>query len=164
MLRHLVNVLLFFLPASRFLALRRGVLRIAGCELADNVSFCGSGWIYGRGRLLISADSWLSPGIKFYTHPDALITIGRNCDIGPDVEFVLGSHRIGPSQRRAGEGMALPIEIGDGCWIGARTIILGGVRMGPGCVVGAGSVVTRNVPANVLVAGVPARVVRELVE
>ncbi|MDD5247876.1 MAG: DapH/DapD/GlmU-related protein [Rhodocyclaceae bacterium] len=60
--------------------------------------------------------------------------------------------------------MALPIEIGDGCWIGARTIILGGVRMGPGCVVGAGSVVTRNVPANVLVAGVPARVVRELVE
>jgi maltose O-acetyltransferase len=67
-------------------------------------------------------------------------------------------------QRRAGEGVANSIEIGDGCWIGARSIILGGVRIGEGSVVAAGSVVTRDVPSNVLIAGVPACIKRKLEE
>ena len=69
---------------------------------------------------------------------------------------------IQEGNRRAGEGTARPIEIGDGCWIGARSVILGGVRIGAGCVVAAGSVVTRDVPDNVLVAGVPACIKRQL--
>jgi acetyltransferase-like isoleucine patch superfamily enzyme len=54
-----------------------------------------------------------------------------------------------------------PVRIGDRVWIGARATILKGVRVGEGAVIGAGSVVTRDVPARALVAGNPARVVRE---
>jgi maltose O-acetyltransferase len=162
MIRHLLNFLLRWLPPSRLFAPRRWLLRRAGVDLADDVCFCGGGWIYGRGFVTIGSKSWLSPGVIIHSHLDAPINIGRKVDIGPSVEFVTGSHVIGTSQRRAGAGTALPISIGDGCWIGARTVILGGVSIGAGSVVAAGSVVTRDVPANVLVAGVPAKVKRVL--
>jgi len=55
-----------------------------------------------------------------------------------------------------------PVSIGDKCWIGAKSIILKGVRIGEGAIVGAGSVVTKNVPPWTIVAGNPARVIREL--
>jgi maltose O-acetyltransferase len=64
--------------------------------------------------------------------------------------------------RRAGDLKAEPVTIGDGAWIGARATILPGVTIGGGAVVAAGSVVTRDLPANVLAGGVPARVIREL--
>lgn len=163
MIRHFLNYLLRWLPPSRLFSLRRWLLRRAGINLADDVSFCGGGWIYGPGSLRIGAGSWLSPATVFYTHQQATIQIGQRCDIGPGVEFITGGHLVGPSNRRAGEGKARPIEIGDGCWIGARSVILGGVRIGAGCVVAAGSVVTRDVPDNMLVAGVPARIKRQLV-
>lgn len=164
MLRHLLNIFLSLLPPSRLFALRRRCLRLGGIDAHSGVCFCGRGWIYGRGDFSIGSDTWLSPGVIAHTHPQASIVIGRQCDIGHGVEFIPGSHLIGTRERRAGEGTALPIEIGDGCWIGARTVILGGVSIGAGSVVAAGSVVTRNVSANVLVAGVPARVKRELGE
>jgi maltose O-acetyltransferase len=161
-IRHFLNFLLRCLPPSRLFPLRRWLLRRAGIDLAEDVSFCGGGWIYGPGLLCIGAGSWVSPATVFYTHQKAAIQIGQRCDIGPGVEFIPGGHLVGSSDRRAGEGMALPIEIGDGCWIGARSVILGGVRIGAGCVVAAGSVVTRDVPNNTLVAGVPARIKRQL--
>ncbi len=131
-------------------------------RVARGVSFCGGGWIYGPGLLQIGKGTWLSPACVFHTHKKAGIYIGERCDIGPGVEFVTGGHIIGTVRRRAGEGTAKLIEIGDGCWIGARSIILGGVRIGEGSVVAAGSVVTCDVPSNVLVAGVPARIKRNL--
>lgn len=143
-------------------SLRRWLLRRAGVDLADDVSFCGGGWIYGPGLLRVGSGSWLSPAAVFYTHQQAEIRIGQRCDIGPGVEFIPGGHLLGPSDRRAGVGTVRPIDIGDGCWIGARSVILGGVRIGAGCVVAAGSVVTRDMPNNVLVAGVPARIKRQL--
>ena len=88
--------------------------------------------------------------------------IGDRCDIGPGVEFVPGSHTIGNASRRAGFGTAKPIFVGNGCWLGAKSIILGGVKIGDGCVVAAGAVVIHDVPPNTLVAGVPARVKRQL--
>lgn len=158
MLRHLVNIFLFYLPPSRLFALRRFLLKFSGVEVAKGVSFCGRGWIYGRGKLVIGHDTWLSPGAIFYTHVDASIVIGSSCDIGPNVEFIIGSHLTGDASRRAGEGTATPITIGNGCWIGAGCKILDGVYIGSGCVVGAGAVVTRDMPANCLVAGVPAKI------
>ena len=130
--------------------------------MSSRVCFCGRGWIYGRGVVAIGADTWLSPGVEIHSHVEAPIKIGANCDIGPGVEFIPGSHVIGGPMRRAGGGTAQPITIGDGCWIGARSIILGGVSIGAGCVVAAGSVVTQSVSANTQVAGVPARVKRQL--
>jgi maltose O-acetyltransferase len=117
---------------------------------------CGRGWIYGRGALSIGDGSWLSPGVTIHTHREASIAIGNRCDIGPGVEFITGSHVIGDPKRRAGAGTARPIAVGDGCWIGAGSRVLGGVRIGEGAIVAAGAVVTRDVASHTLVAGVPA--------
>lgn len=162
MIRHLLNFILRWLPPSRLFALRRWLLLRAGVDLADGVCYCGGGWIYGAGQLQIGKSTWLSPGCIFHTHQTAVISIGERCDIGPGVEFILGGHSIGGGERRAGAGTARSIEVGDGCWIGARSVILGGVRIGHGCVIAAGSVVTRDVPSNTMVAGVPARYKRNL--
>ena len=130
--------------------------------MANTASFCGRGWIYGRGILEIADNTWLSPGSLFYTHNDAKISIGSRCDIGPDVSFVIGSHLIGSSYRRAGKGIANSIVIGDGTWIGSGVTVLDGVTIGSGCMVAAGSIVHRNIEDNCLVAGVPAKVKRRL--
>jgi len=85
-----------------------------------------------------------------------------NCDIGPNVSFVTGTHLIGKFNRRAGLGFSSRIKIGDGCWIGASVVILGGVKIGNGSVVAAGAVVINNIPKNTLVGGVPAKLIKKL--
>lgn len=160
--RHGVNLLLWPLPPSRFFGFRRWALRVAGLELGPDCRWCGGGWIYGAGSVRVGQGTWLSPGVRVYTHRDAPIVIGERCDIGHGVELIPGGHEIGGPDRRAGAGFARPITIGDGSWIGAGTRILGGVRVGPGVVVAAGSVVTRDLPANTLAAGVPAVVKKAL--
>ncbi len=163
MKRHLIRVLLGLLPVSRYFNLRRVLLKLAGVDIAPGVSFCGGGGIYGNGQVSIGCETWFSPGCIIYSHVDVSIMIGARCDFGPLVKLVSGTHKIGDSSRRAGEGIALPISIGDGCWIGADVLIIGGVTIGKGVVVAAGSVVTRDIPDNVLVAGVPAVIKRRLV-
>ncbi|KAE9658424.1 transferase [Pseudomonas sp. PB105] len=162
MIRHLINIILSLLPPSRLFTARSALLRWAGIEMHPDVKFCGRGWIYGRGRLIIREGTWLSPGVVFHTHQEADIQIGSRCDLGHGVEFIVGSHELGPRERRAGTGTARPIVVGDGCWIGAKSIILGGVTIGDGAIVAAGAVVTRDVPAHTLVAGVPAVAKRQL--
>lgn len=162
MLRHLINLLLWSMPPTRLFVLRRWLLRAAGLELGSDVAICGQGWFFGRGRVQIGAGTWFSPRVIVYTHADAAVTIGRSCDIGPFVHILTGGHEIGPASRRAGTGTAKPVSIGDGCWIGANTLILGGATIGAGTVVAAGSVVIGALPANCLAAGVPAKVKRVL--
>lgn len=162
LIRHLCNILLMPLPPTRLFGLRRALLRFAGIEIHSSANFCGRAWIYGRGVLCIGPDSWISPGVIIHTHEQAPISIGACCDLAPGVEIHPGSHEIGGTSRRAGAGKAAPVVIQDGCWIGARSLILGGVTIGKGAVVAAGSVVIGDVPANTLVAGVPAVVKREL--
>ena len=162
MIRHIINLFLWILPPSRLLGLRRWCLCIAKVNLAANVSFCGRGWVYGRGLLRVGKDTWISPGVVFHTHQQAAISIGCNCDVGPEVTFVTGGHLIGNAARRAGIGTAKSISIGNGCWIGAHSTILGGVSIGEGCVIAAGSVVIEDIPSNTLAAGVPAHIKRRL--
>jgi maltose O-acetyltransferase len=162
MLRHLVNSVLYILPPSHLFSLRRHLLRLAGINMSERSCICGRGWIYGRGLVSIGADTWLSPGVIFYSHLNAEITIEDRCDIGPGVEFITGGHLIGTAMRRAGQGTAIRIRVGAGSWIGAGSRILGGVSVGKGAVVAAGSVVITDVPANTLVAGVPAQIKSDL--
>jgi maltose O-acetyltransferase len=162
MLRYLINTALYILPISRFFILRNFCLRMAGVKISKNVSFCGHGWIYGRGNLVIGSNTWISPRVIFHTHENVSIIIGNFCDVGPGVSFITGSHIIGRFNRRAGEGNAQSIFVGNGSWIGANSLILGGVKIGAGAVVAAGSVVIRDVQPNTLVAGVPAKIRKNL--
>jgi acetyltransferase-like isoleucine patch superfamily enzyme len=83
--------------------------------------------------------------------------------IGPNVSIITTGHPLKPSQRRAAT-IGKPIVIERGVWIAAGAIIIGGVTVGEHSVVAAGSVVTRDVPANSLVGGNPARVIRSISE
>lgn len=117
---------------------------------------------FGYGRLSIGEATWVGPYGLFFTHPEAPITIGARCDIAPEVCFITGTHEPGDSSRRAGLGVARPILVGDGCWLGARVTVLAGVSIGDGAIVAAGAVVAGDVEPNTLVGGVPARLIRRL--
>ena len=90
------------------------------------------------------------------------IRIGANCQLANDIQLLTPIHPLDPQPRREGWEAAEPITIGDNVWIGGGAIVLPGVTIGDDAVVGAGSVVTKDVPARTVVAGNPARVIREL--
>ncbi|MGW3509204.1 sugar O-acetyltransferase [Streptomyces sp. NPDC000994] len=92
----------------------------------------------------------------------AAITIGEDCQIGPGVQLLTPTHPLEPQPRRDKLEAARPITIGDNVWIGGGAIVLPGVTIGDNSVIGAGAVVTKDVPANVVAVGNPARVVRSL--
>ena len=92
----------------------------------------------------------------------APITIGDDVQMGPNVQLLTPTHPVGPGLRRAKWESAAPIMIGDNVWLGGGVIVLAGVTIGENTVVGAGAVVTRDLPANVVAVGSPARVIRSL--
>ncbi|KAK6459747.1 trimeric LpxA-like protein [Scheffersomyces xylosifermentans] len=91
-----------------------------------------------------------------------LITIGDHVMVGPNVCFTTATHPTDPQQRLDHVEYAKPITVGNNVWIGANATILPDVTIGDGVVIGAGCVVNKSVPANTVVAGVPARVIRKL--
>lgn len=101
---------------------------------------------------------------EFHTDDDlrATISIGDNTRIGFGVKFICVTHDTGDHNRRAGKLTYKPIKVGDGCWIGAESIILPGVTISNGVVIGAGSVVTKNCECDGLYAGNPARRIKSL--
>lgn len=90
------------------------------------------------------------------------IHIGRNVMLGPRVSLVTPEHPINPVERNSGLEFGRPITIGDNCWLGADVTVIGGVTLGDNVVVGAGSVVTKSFDDNVVIAGNPARVIKEV--
>lgn len=92
------------------------------------------------------------------------ITIGNDVLIGPYVGIYPPEHAIHPELRKARYEIAHPVVICDGVWIGANASILGGVTIGRNSIIGAGSVVTHDIPENVIAAGNPCRVLREITE
>ncbi|GAT82510.1 maltose acetyltransferase [Streptomyces sp. F-3] len=92
----------------------------------------------------------------------APITIGEDCQIGPNVQLLTPTHPLEPQPRRDKLEAALPITLGDNVWLGGGVIVCPGVTIGDNSVIGAGAVVTKDIPANVLAVGNPARPVRDL--
>lgn len=90
------------------------------------------------------------------------VHIGSHVMIGPHVQIYTPAHELQAEARNRGLEVAKPIVIEDNVWIGGGAILLPGVRVGRNAVVGAGAVVTRDVPANAVAAGNPARVIREI--
>lgn len=92
------------------------------------------------------------------------VTFGNHVFIAPNCLFTTAEHALDAQQRNAGMEVALPITVGSGVWFGAGVIVLGGVTIGDNSVIAAGSVVTKDIPSNVIAAGVPCRVMREITE
>ncbi|WP_193312792.1 sugar O-acetyltransferase [Georgenia subflava] len=92
----------------------------------------------------------------------ARITIGDDVQLGPNVQLLTPTHPVDPEPRRQKWEAAEPITIGDNVWLGGGAIVCPGVTIGESSVVGAGAVVTKDLPANVVAVGNPARVIRHL--
>lgn len=92
------------------------------------------------------------------------ITIGSHCFIGPNCGMYTAIHATVAEERNQGLEKALPIVIGDNCWLGGDVTILPGVTIGNNTIIGAGSVVTKDIPDNVIAVGNPCRVLRPITD
>jgi maltose O-acetyltransferase len=154
------------LPTQSFNRTRTAMLRAAGVRIGQHSLLLGPISITGNDNpcdFLSIGERTLISG-PFRVDLGACVKIGNSVQIGHDVTFLTVSHDIGSASLRAGTRHYAPIEVGDGVWIASRVTVLPGVVIGRGAVVAAGSVVSRDVLPNTLVAGVPARVIRTLSE
>lgn len=125
-------------------------------------------------------DVWMEPNIRFdygyntyvgenfYANFDCTILdvcevrFGDNCMLGPGVQIYTATHPLNPIERKSGKEYAKPITIGNNVWLGGSSIINPGVTIGDNVVVASGAIVTKDVPANVVVGGHPARIIKEI--
>ena len=128
-------------------------------EVGDNV------WL--NSPLTVAVGKYVSIGKGTYANmnltliDDWKITIGKNVLIGPNVTICTTGHPIHPAHRL--DGMySFPVTIGDNVWIGGNVFILPGVTIGENSVIGAGSIVNKDIPANVVAVGNPCKVLREI--
>lgn len=92
------------------------------------------------------------------------VRIGENAQIAPNVSIYTAGHPVHPESRNSGYEYGIDVNIGDNVWIGGNVCIMPGVTIGSNVVIGAGSVVTRDIPDNVIAVGNPCRVVREITD
>lgn len=115
-----------------------------------------------RGSLVsIGADTYINSNLTLVD--DYKITIGEGCLIAPNVVISTTGHPVDPVLRKKGM-YSFPVNIGNNVWIGMGAMILPGVTIGDNSIIGAGSVVSRDIPANVIAFGAPCRVIREFNE
>lgn len=142
--------------------------RAAGREiLATLLGGLGEGTVV-RPPIYVDYGDHLSIGARTFVNfglvalDVAPIAIGDDCQIGPNVQLLTATHPTEPGPRREKLEMARPIAIGDNVWLGGGAIVLPGVTISENSVIGAGAVVTKDIPANVIAVGNPARVLRSL--
>ncbi len=99
---------------------------------------------------------------NFTVLDEALVTIGDDCFVGPNVGIYTACHSTDPVERNSRREWALPVTIGDNVWIGGGVTILAGVTIGDNVTIGAGSVVTRDIPSDCVAVGNPCRPVKSL--
>ena len=112
----------------------------------------------------------ISIGNNFYANFDCImlngggIEIGDNVLFGPRVGIYTSNHAMDAWERTHGACYAKPVRIGNNVWVGAGVHINQGVTIGDNTIIGSGSVITKDIPANVVAAGVPCKVIREITE
>jgi maltose O-acetyltransferase len=125
-----------------------------GCEVVAPL-ICDYGW-----NISLGERAFLNAGAVILDC--APVAIGAQALIGPNVQLLAADHPRDPELRRSGLELAAPVTVGANAWVGAGAILCPGVSVGDDSIVGAGSVVTRDVPAGVVAAGNPCRVIRPL--
>jgi galactoside O-acetyltransferase len=116
---------------------------------------------YGK-HIHVGDDVYVNFGLTVVD--DGEVHVGDRVMFAPHVTITATGHPVHPELRRDGSQFSAPVRIEDDVWIGACAVLLAGITVGEGSVVGAGSVVTSNVPPNVVVAGVPARIIRRITD
>ncbi|MCF7849843.1 MAG: acyltransferase [Kiritimatiellales bacterium] len=159
-----IQALARLLPAGNFLRVRALLYRTAGLRIGHGTVIAGklnlSGDVAHCDKLTIGRNCYFNTGV--HINLGGAVRIADRVSLGMDCLIVSASHKIGTSSFRAGPGTADPVVIGAGSWLGARAVVLPGVEIGKGTVIAAGAVVTKSLPANVVAAGIPARVKRGL--
>ena len=138
--------------------IKRYLLNSCGNQIGSGTTIVSP--INLKGHLITGNECWINCG--FTIHGNGTVYLGDNCDIAPDVTFLTGGHEIGSKERRAGTGENYTISVGNGVWIGARSTILGNVRLSDSCVIAACACVTKDVSENTIVGGVPAKLLRRI--
>ncbi len=158
------RLILMPLPLHVGSRLRVAVFRLAGFRIGAGTLMWGTPTITGGAdlyaKLIIGRRCWFNVGCFFDL--GASITIGDQVAFGHQVVVLTSSHEVGPPSQRAAALYTKSVTIGDGAWLGARCTILPGVHVGAGAIVAAGAVVNRDIPANTMVAGIPARAIKRL--
>lgn len=157
----IVRKILDYVPETRAFGMKRVLYRWAGANIGEGVRINSSAKISGVGKLSIGANTWIGPNTTIMCSSE--ISIGANCDIAPNAYIGDGTHEITPQENRiAGIDTTKKIAIGDGCWLCVNSTILPGVVIGKKCVVAAGAVVTKNCEDMTIIAGVPAKKIKDL--
>lgn len=138
------------------------ILRLAGLGVGAATTIGGEIRVEGGPprNLRIGSECWINAGCVFDVADR--IDIGDTVSMAQDVMILTSTHQLGDSLNRAGPLTTAPVEIGSATWIGARSVVLPGVKIGKACIIASGSVVNRDVPPNSLIGGVPARLIRRL--
>lgn len=143
---------------------------IKGMRMLDKAGIAHKGKIYFEPPFYCEYGKHISVGENFYANIGCTIldvgkvTIGDNVMFGPHVCIYTAGHPIHPESRNSGYEYGIPVNIGNNVWIGGSTAVLPGVTIGDNAVIGAGSVVTKDIPANVIAVGNPCRVLREITD
>lgn len=157
---YIVNLIIAILPISRWFGFKRVLLRFCGASISENVRVMR---IRVQGvNLKVDSNTFIGDDTLIMGAEGTNVVIGKNCDISSRVSIVTGTHHVGSLEQAAGKGYGEDIIIEDGVWVGFGATILHGVTIGKGSIIAAGSVVVANVPENVLVVGVPAKIKKTL--
>jgi len=160
--KYLVSGFLKFIPNMAFIKVNRLLISLMGHEISKSARIWSSIEFLGTAHLAVGEDTFMGHRCTL-TGNDCKIKIGDYCDISSHVSFVCGSHQIDlTGLHLAGEGFSKDITVGNRVWIGHGAIILGGVNIGDNVIIGAGSLVNKDIPANTIYAGVPAKLIRKL--
>ena len=145
----------------RLQAERAAMLQELFAEVGENC-FIESPYFanWGGRHVHLGSNVYANAGLKLVD--DTHIYIGDGTMLGPNVVIATAGHPIDPELRSRGLQYNLPVRIGRNCWLGAGVIVMPGVTIGDNSVIGAGSVVTRDIPANVVAVGNPCRVLRPI--
>lgn len=160
-----ISQIIFMLPRFRVLNYLKS-LYLRYCfkaKIGKRVVFYSNIWIFTGRNLTLGDDVDLATGVLITT--DGGVSIGDRTLVGYGTKILSSNHNVPPLPNRifdSGHKKA-PVTIKNDVWIGANCVILPGVTIGEGSIVAAGSIVTKNVPSNVYVGGIPAKIIKERV-
>lgn len=142
-------------PAARLTMLQTLFAKIGPRAEVEPPFFCDYG-----GNIVAGDRVYMNTGTVILDCAE--VHIGNEVKFGPGVHLYAATHPVDAAERAKGPELAFPIRIGNRCWIGGGVIVCPGVTIGDDTVIGAGSVVTKSIPAGVVAAGNPCRVIRKI--